>query len=958
MKSGKKHWLIILFVLTSLVVWEGKVYSARGTLLEEFSKKEKIQHIKQYLALGMDFFSSGSYEQAMAFFFSVIKYREFSYLPEYREAMYYLGESYFHAGMFTQAYVTFRKMLALYGTNFPFYPDVIQRLLEISIYRKNFKEAITYFNILKKLLPPEAFEDKALYLLGVSYFNMGKYKRALPFFKNIKEGGEYYIQARYYLASIYLLLNQPVKSYRIFKSLLSYVDDKLKTANRDNVGEIEQLKDFKDLLNLALGRLFFEAGDYKRARSYYLKVTGESRYYDQALYERAWIWAMKRKFGETYRILYKLAEEVPDSPLIPKAQLLYGYCYIEENRYREAEREFKKYLKKYGSIEETLKKIVQSHKDPATFYREIMIKSQTTIANLPIPEDIILRLKRSERLKKSEYLVQEIDRVKKSLEDLTKKLEEVKLLVEKAGKQTIIPGTIFSHNRIKRILYVMRTIELKLLQYKQAEIINAVSLEGAKVLGEVYELRNITSYLSDVLQDLEKKIADKKNELLSILSFITQVLPPDVITKYQSGVTEGITTDERRYLKAKEEIERELKELNALVPVVQNYENKVAVYRKLTFVIEKKIMDHFARKVSYQRKKYLKKIDALLKKIEFLREQIRILRQEMVRKKLQAVAKVKKEILQKEKLLANYVRSLENLQKEAEKVRGDVLVAELERFRKEMDFYTMQAHMGFIDISWKIKEENEARVNALYAAKADEISQAENYYSNLIGLARKKPRVKLRINRITSLKPVSIDDLDKLEEGLDLKDSLYGFNFREVGEDIAKAEAKVKLYSSVVTNLKENPFNPLKPVKIKKKKGKNVYLRLRIKNKLGWRYRIVKVEAFIDGFLLFQNDNVQSLKDPDNFVGFAGMILPGAHQIELRFYYEGKKFLFFKPPREKFVVHKMYYFDCAPHDQVAITFVVGGGVEKPVVRVKVHKKRGKVAEEKKTKADKKEAETK
>ncbi len=951
MRSGKLRLLIVLIVLNSIFLYEGTLYSARGSLLKEFSEKEKIQHIKQYLALGMDFFSSGSYEQAMAFFFSVIKYREFSYLSEYREAMFYLGESYFHSGMFSQAYVTFRKMLALYGTNFPFYPDVIQRLLEITIYQKKFKEAISYFRILKNLLPPEAFENRALYLLGVSYFNMGEFKKALPFFKNIRKGGEYYIQSRYYLASIYLLLNRPVRSYRIFNSLLNYVDNKLEKTPLDKISLRNELADFKDLLHLALGRLFFEAGDYKKARSYYLKVTSSSRYYDQALYERAWIWAMRKKYGETYRLLYQLAEEVPDSPLIPKAQLLYGYCYIEENRYREAEKEFKKYLEKYGSIEETLKKFIRSHKNPETFYQEILVKSQTTVANLPIPEDIILRLRNSERIKKSEYLVEEIRRVKKSLEDLTKKLEEVKLLVEKAGKRTIIPGTIFSHNRIKRILFVMRAIELKLLQYKQAEIINAISLEGAKVLGEVYKLRNMTSYLSDYLQDLEKKMADKRNELLSILSFITSVLPPDVITNYQNGVTSGITPEEERYLEAKVEIEKELKQLNELVPIVQSYENRVAMYRKWTFVIEKKIMAHFARKVSYQRKRYLKKIDSMLKKIEFLRGQIRILRQEMVRKKLRAVAKVKKAILQKEKLLANYVQTLEALQKEAEKVRGDVLVAELERFRKEMNFYTMQAHMGFIDISWKIKEENEARVDALYAARADEISQAENYYSKLIAMARKKPEIKMRVNKITSLKPVSIDNLDKLEEGLDLKDSLYGFDFREVGEDIAKAEKRVKYYSSVITNLKENPFNPLKPVKVKKRKGKNVYLRLKITNKLGWRYKIVRVEAFVDGFLLFQNKNVQSLKNPDNFIGFAGMILPGAHQLEIRFYYKGRKFLFFKPARERFVLKKMYYFDCAPYDQVSLVFSIKGKVLKPNVEVKITKRRNaeKAAINKKTK---------
>ena len=923
------------------------LYPKKRSLIEELSRKEKIQHVKKYLDLGLDFYSSGSYEEAMAFFYSAVKYRELSYLPEYREAMYYLGESYFQSGMLQQAYQTYRKILAIYGREFPFYPDVIQRLLEISIMLKRFGEAIGYFKILKEILPPEAFENRALYLLGVSYFNMRKYREAAKLFRNIKKGGEFYLQSRYYLASIYLLENQPVKSYRIFYHLLKEVKSDLAKTPLEETGKRKFYTDFKDLLLLSIGRLFFEAGDYDRARSYYLKITSTSRFYDHALYERAWVWAMKRQFGKTYHLLYQLAEEVPDSPLIPKAQLLYGYCYIEENRSREAEREFKNYLLKYGSIEEKLKKFLQSHRDLHNFYEEILVKSETALTGLPVPVDVLLRLKKSRRVRKSEELYEKISRMQKDLEDISKRLEEVKLIAEKSGRQAIIPGTIFSHNKIKQILYTMRMIELKLLQYKKAEIINAVSLEGAKVLGEVYELRRLTSYLMDVLEELRKKVAEKRNELLSILDFLTGVLPPDVISKYAAGITTGITPEQKRYLAAKAELERELKQLENMNPLIDFYENRVASMREMTFTIEKRIMDHFARRIRYQRKKYLKKIDALLKKIEYLRNQINVIRQEMVRKKLQAIARVRKEITEKEKILAQYIKALGRLKREADQMRGKVVYAELENFRKMMDFYTMQAHMGFIDISWKIKEENEKKVNNLYEAEADEISRAENYYSNLLAEARKKPEVKLKLGEGVNLKPVSVDELDKLEENLDLKDSLYGFDFRDVGKKVASVEQKVDSYSRVITTLKESPFNPLKPVKLKAGKKENVYLRLRIRDRMGWQYRLQKVEAFIDGFLLFQNDRVQDLPNAKNFIGFAGMILPGEHHLELKFYYKTRGFLFWKPARKNLIVRESYDFDCAPHDNVFITFSIEKEKGAPEVIEAFKRKKASVKEGKK-----------
>ena len=906
-----------LLIIISVLIFLPKVSSAKErSLINEIKRKEQSKTVKIYYEQGMEFYSTGSYEQAIASFLYIVNKSEYSYIPEYNDATFYLAESYYQYGMLSQAYKLYRRILNLFGENYTFYSDCLQRLMEISILLHKLNQAQVYYKILTKTLPENIVEEQALYLLGKAYFDYGKFNEAYKFFNKIGSNNRYFDKANYYLATIDLLKNRNVKAFRKINGLEKNLKQKLKNIPVEEIAVRKKMKEFYELVIMAKARIFFEAGDYVNSKKYYDMINSDSIFYAQSLYEKAWILVMNKNYGETFRLLYKLAEVAPDSPIIPKAQLLYGYCYIEKNRYKEAEKEFKTYLLKYGKLETEINAFAKKHQDPIDFYKNIMGEMNTALGQTPIPEDIVLRLKKNQNVKRSEKLVEIVDNFKNDLEVLSKRLEEVKMIAKKAGKGTIIPGTIFSRNKIKQAFYIMKLIEMKLLQYKKAEIIQSISLEGAKVLGDLYRVRNQTLAMDDEILQLRENINKKRNELIAIEKFISSVIPAEIFVKYRDADLEEIPDKFKSYFQGKRRIIKELSEIDGFTGYVSKLQIEVSKERKVSFLIEKQISKFYAKKVNVKRRQYLKKINYLLSKVEYLKNQIKTMQIDMEKKREDAVSSVSKEINNKQSEINGFIGKLDDIKKVSERVRGKVVFAELKRINKQIDFYSMQAHMGFIDIAWKIKEENEAKVNELNAAKMSEVRAGEDYFNKLVSKVRKEPVVEKISNNVNnSIDNVDIDNLDKLKEDLDLSSSMYGFSIKELGEENRRLEKKVKQFADSVKEMRENPFDPFKPVKVRKDKKSKIPFKVEVVNNLGWAYSIKNMKVFIDGFLLFAIDDVSNEKKSSKFIGFDGNILPGSHNIEVKSSVKGKKILFFGSSKKKIKIDEKYSFESSKDEK-------------------------------------------
>ena len=114
------------------------------------------------------------------------------------------------------------------------------------------------------------------YVRGKYYYFRDRPNEAMTAFESIAPGQPYYLQARYFIATLQVKRNDFASAARSF-------DDVLKLQPKDD-GE----KDIQDLARLAIGRLLYDRGQFDRAKEWYSSVPRQSKYFGDAMYESAW----------------------------------------------------------------------------------------------------------------------------------------------------------------------------------------------------------------------------------------------------------------------------------------------------------------------------------------------------------------------------------------------------------------------------------------------------------------------------------------------------------------------------------------------------------------------------------------------------------------------------------------------------------------------------------------------
>lgn len=327
----------------------------------------------------------GKHEQAAEGFFTLVTTAALTDAGLHSDAEWYLAESLYKMGNLRTAEANYR--LIIEGRGHPFRDDAVRRLLEIYVDVDD-DEAFQILYEAEILSGRVRSSDLVTYAVGKAFFRKGDRVQAKSSLGDITKDSAYYRKARYILGAIMVIENNLETAAQIFRSILDL--------------SVETLDDRRvlDLSLLALGRIYMELGLYQEASTFYGRISADSEYLADKLYEE--IWTLIKQKEEIRRIRTESTAELPpdevrmlqvreqdlvrqairgvdifllkyaDHEYAAKLRLLRGHLHIQAVEYQEALTAYEGVISDYAPVRERFREMAESGDKPREYFGQIL----------------------------------------------------------------------------------------------------------------------------------------------------------------------------------------------------------------------------------------------------------------------------------------------------------------------------------------------------------------------------------------------------------------------------------------------------------------------------------------------------------------------------------------------------------------------------------------------------------
>ena len=301
-------------------------------------------------------FLIGEYDRAADSFYTLVKSDALRYEGLEEDSQWYLGESLFELGNWNTALSAYEDILGV-GLGHPFFADAVRRELEIyGILRDNDRFYETYRKwILSGLVAPS---DAVKYTVAKSFYRQGESARAKSMFSEIPEDSAFFGRARYFLGTMLAVNGEYGPAIEEFKRVLA-------EGVEDDPAVVEQA-------HLALGRLYYEVGDYPAASDHYQQVDPNSPYFDDQLYELVWTFIKQERWEEAIQHVEIFLIAFPEHRYAMQLRLNEGHLEMKKREFDSALQIYDGVVNDYGPLKDLLDGLEAGREDPEAFFKRIV----------------------------------------------------------------------------------------------------------------------------------------------------------------------------------------------------------------------------------------------------------------------------------------------------------------------------------------------------------------------------------------------------------------------------------------------------------------------------------------------------------------------------------------------------------------------------------------------------------
>jgi tetratricopeptide (TPR) repeat protein len=290
----------------------------------------------------------------------------------------------------------------------------------------------------------EPVRDELYYLLGRYHYSKGNFKDAIALFSAVPEKSEFYPKAKFFEGITFVRESQSPQAERglglkasdSFKSILRKVKQ---YEDPDKVPKV--LRDFEELANLSLGRIFYTTKQFSQSIKYFEKLPQEAPDWLASLFEASWAYFQLDGDSKALGNIHSINAPYFENEFYPESYVLKAVIYFNRCNYDRSQEAINEFNDIYPALRKDIQEVLDKYPDNAQFY-DYVVKIRSGEAGL------------SDRLQKAAEGALQDRTLAKTLEYVNELDRELKAIEKSdpAWKSTAVAGNILQDLTLQKSL--------------------------------------------------------------------------------------------------------------------------------------------------------------------------------------------------------------------------------------------------------------------------------------------------------------------------------------------------------------------------------------------------------------------------------------------------------------------------------------------------------------------------
>jgi len=218
----------------------------------------------------------------------------------------------------------------------------------------------------------ESVKDELYYLLGRYHYQKGNFAEATSLFGAVPEKSEFFPKAKFFEGVTLVRENKGAQAGEAFKAILRKVKS---YKDPDKIPKV--LKEYEELANLSLGRIFYTIGKYDQSIRYYEKIPGPdarggaSIEWLPSLFEASWAYFQKDGDSKALGNIHSINSPFFETEFYPESYILKAVIYFNRCNYDRSAEAIAEFNSVYPQLRKELDEILAKYPDNAQFFEYI-----------------------------------------------------------------------------------------------------------------------------------------------------------------------------------------------------------------------------------------------------------------------------------------------------------------------------------------------------------------------------------------------------------------------------------------------------------------------------------------------------------------------------------------------------------------------------------------------------------
>ena len=623
------------------------------------------------------------------------------------------------------------------------------RLIEIALSTGDMDGVDDYLTLLSGI-PAASVQPSVPYVRGKAAYSRDRLDDALAAFQSIPASSPYYLRARYFYATIW------VKKGDLAAGLIAF-DTVVRSQPKSDAD-----KEIQDLARLAVGRLYYQRGEFEKARDAYTGIVRQSKYFDDAMNELAWTAIKAKDYQGAYRALDLMLLQNPDSPQAPELRLLMGNLHVRVANFALANEAFLQARDQFEPIHLQLKETqTKAQADPRDFENLIGKGMEKFDIAVLLPAAAVKWVTAEADVARVLALTEDVSDLQRGLKESDETLSRLELAVDGQLQVGIFPDLAMARTNSSEVLNQLVSLREKFVGKMRSLIgdkltaeekvrMDQVGKERAALESELKDLPLSASKLKDrekqargELQQLDARASEfnveiqgMEAELVAIEQYFIrsradQKIRPDDLTQPVASLRQVIADLRDANEHVRNEIAEVAREATVAAATGDSDRNSIAL---LIGVMkrEREVFQGARGRLSPGDQNDFDAIASILARADAVQAKLAELDGRVDAAAEKRRAELKRKLVAEKSDLETTKDKLTGILGESQSLGGGLAYAMLSKVTDRFYDLVVQSDVGLVDVAWGLKDERTSAVSKLINQQKLELKSVEDDFHSLL----------------------------------------------------------------------------------------------------------------------------------------------------------------------------------------------------------------------------------